>query len=235
MNYRSINNDVDAWVHYPKHRWLFNKLEVSLKLGHDAAPIMVPVTRPGKYIIRPIYNLYGMGIGAHIKELRPEDPFSDHAMGPPGTFWCEYFEGPHVSVDYKRSNDQYDPGAPTDWVAYNAMQGSYDEKDLVKFLNWTRIDVPTHALKVPEWIPKDLDDLNIEWRGESIIEVHMRLGNDIMHDKHMGTVITPLWEGDPVPNDVFHLPNEESGRYDASGYLDRNRVGYTMKKRYPDW
>jgi hypothetical protein len=234
-DHQRINgNDVEMWVKYPQYRWLFNKLEIALRLGYDAAPIMVPVTRPGKYIIRPIYNLYGMGIGAHAKHLNPDLAWSDHAVGPPGTFWCEYFEGNHLSVDYKWV-DEGKGGIHSHWEPYSVMLGEYIEEDLERFASWTRIAAPLHVYNVPEWIPTDIGLLNVEWRGESLIEVHIRSGNDIMHEKPLGTVIRPLWEGDPVPDDVFHLPNEESGRYDASGYLRSNRVGYTMQKKYPDW
>ena len=66
-----IDEDYQAWDAYPESRWIFNKLELSLKLGYNAGPACVPVKEAGKYIVRPIYNLYGMGVGTSIKYLDP--------------------------------------------------------------------------------------------------------------------------------------------------------------------
>ena len=227
-------DDVGAWNAYPQHRWIFNKLEVALRLGYDAAPIMVPVTKPCKYIIRPIYNLYGMGIGAHAKDLDPRMDFEDHVVGEPGTFWCEYFEGDHVSVDYKWV-DEGKGGIHSGWRPVNAMQGVKSEHQGL-FESWTRVKPELRLL--PDWVEAlyDVTDLNIEWIGNRIIEVHLRTGNDVIANLPLGTQLIPLWEGGPdMPDDCVFVPNEEEGRYDASGYLPMNRLGYYMKRRYPDW
>ena len=34
----SLDEDYQAWDAYPQHRWVFNKLEVALKLGYKAGP-----------------------------------------------------------------------------------------------------------------------------------------------------------------------------------------------------
>ena len=98
--------DFQCWDAYPKYRWLFNKLEVSLKLGYDCGPAGVPITKAGNYIIRPIYNLYGMSVGVRKQWLRIEDAddIQKHKFMPAGYYWCEWFEGNHYSVDY---NPQY--------------------------------------------------------------------------------------------------------------------------------
>ena len=221
------HNDTEAWHAYPQHRWAFNKLDLALRLGYDAAPIVVPVQRPGKYIIRPIYNLYGMGIGAMSRSLDPVihvEMIENHKLGPPGTFWCEYKEGPHYSIDYHKL-----PNGT--WEGWHAMEGTFDEKDLVKFHEWTRINVPEHADDLPTWLPHDIHELNVEWRGKSIIEVHLRAGNDVLHDEPIGTTLLPVWEGDVFVGGVDGelIPNEEEGRYDANGYLHINRIGYIKK------
>jgi hypothetical protein len=58
--------DFQAWNLYrdTEHRWVFNKLEVALRQGLHAGPAATAPDRNGTYIYRPIYNLYGMGIGA---------------------------------------------------------------------------------------------------------------------------------------------------------------------------
>ena len=99
-----VEEDFQAWQIYPEHRWVFNKLELALRLGYDAGPACVPITRSGKYVVRPIYNLYGMGIGAkviHINIMQSKS-MENHALIPPGYFWCEAFEGEHKSVDFEK-------------------------------------------------------------------------------------------------------------------------------------
>ena len=201
---------------------------------------MVPVPKAGKYVIRPIYNLYGMGIGAHVKDLDPSMRFDDHVAGEPGTFWCEYFEGEHLSIDYKWVEDGKG-GIHSGWRPVNAMRGDrYHYKDGVEdlglFKKWTRVEPPLRLL--PDFVEAmdDVDDINIEWKGERVLEVHLRTGNDIIASVPMETELYPMWEGGiDVPDDCVFVPNEEEGRYDASGYLPLNRIGYYMKKRFPDW
>ena len=90
----SLDEDYQAWEEYPQHRWVFNKLEVALKLGYKAGPACVPLPKTSntlfKAIIRPIYNLYGMGISAKVKTFRPmidNEFIINHGYIPPGHFW----------------------------------------------------------------------------------------------------------------------------------------------------
>ena len=57
-------NDVDAWSKYPRYTSWYNKLWLSERLGYKCGPAGVPVPVKGTYIVRPIYNLLGMGLGA---------------------------------------------------------------------------------------------------------------------------------------------------------------------------
>tara|TARA_R100001377_G_scaffold80241_1_gene58991 strand:+ start:59 stop:712 length:654 start_codon:yes stop_codon:yes gene_type:complete len=216
MKTKTANDDVEAWSFYPQHRWLFNKLDLALRLGYDAAPIVVPVTQSGKYVIRPIYNLYGMGIWATVKELNPNLLFSDHKVGRPGTFWCEYFAGKHFSVDYEFKNGKFTP--------FDAMQGEVNDSNLSKFNMWVKINAPNFVNNLPNWLPKDVKKINVEWRGDKIIEIHLRTGNDFMHDLAVGTIATPVWEN----HKDIDIKNEVAGRYDANGYVNINRLGYKI-------
>jgi hypothetical protein len=38
-------NDIEAWQAYPKDRWVYNKLDLSLRLNHYAGPACVPIKR----------------------------------------------------------------------------------------------------------------------------------------------------------------------------------------------
>ena len=96
--------DYDAWDAYPQFRWVYNKLELALKMGYKAGPACVPPRNTGMFCVRPIYNLYGMGIGAHKVYLRSSEDASainKHEFIPPGYFWCQWFQGDHYSIDYE--------------------------------------------------------------------------------------------------------------------------------------
>ena len=138
--------DYEAWVKYPEHRWVYNKLELSLKLGYDAGPACVPITKSGNYVIRPIYNLYGMGIGAKIVHLDASviDDMKNHAAVPPGYFWCEAFEGTHYSVDFIRTKAPI--GSVFCWEPMCTIVGEEDRNLLTKFKSWVKIENKTFEL-----------------------------------------------------------------------------------------
>ena len=91
-----VEEDYQAWEAYPQYRWIYNKLELALELGYEAGPACVPVKKTGDYIVRPVYNLYGMGIGAvkkHFDRYKDAEDLINHEHIPPGYFWCEWFDG----------------------------------------------------------------------------------------------------------------------------------------------
>jgi len=87
---RNIDEDFQVWEaysHIDEYRWLFNKMEVALKQELHAGPAAVPPKYPGLYIHRPVYNFFGMGIGATQFAYDPEndyEAFTNHAVVPPG-------------------------------------------------------------------------------------------------------------------------------------------------------
>ena len=193
-----VIEDYQAWEAYPNYRWVFNKLELSLKLGYHAGPAGIGVQRTGWYIIRPVYNPYGMGIGAHKKWLSvdDQDAMANHMHVPPGYFWCEWFDGEHYSIDYKRENNS--------WVPINACQGFHKTEDnLTKFASWLIIEPPN--IKLPQWVHDiEVKELNIEFKDDKITEIHLRSGNDICLVSEVGDEIYPVWEGDDY-SDMKHL------------------------------
>jgi len=223
-----VLDDYQAWEAYPKYRWVFNKLEVSLRLNYHCGPAGVPVKHTGWYIVRPVYNPYGMGIGAHKKWLDVDwhDDMSNHAHIPPGYFWCEWFTGKHYSIDYKRVDNL--------WIPLNACEGIHETDDnLIKFNHWRIINPPYFNL--PDWVHDiDVKELNIEFKDDKITEIHLRSGNDICLVSEVGDEIYPVWEGDDY-SDMKHLefiPNlsKDDEDYTASGNLKDIRLGYYRKK-----
>jgi hypothetical protein len=222
-----ITEDYQAWIEYPQYRWIYNKLELSIKLGYDAGPACVPITKTGNYIIRPIYNLYGMGIGSHIRKIDISEAklMENHALIPPGYFWCEYFEGDHISIDFKRTKSP--SGSIFAWKIFHAMQGIENKKELTKFEKWIRIELTDILL--PDFLNEiDCPYLNIEMIGNKIIEVHLRKGNQVLYGQKIGASVTPLWRGqEHYINSDRYIENEDpTVMYNASGYIGDVRIGY---------
>ena len=86
--------DADAWLWYPGHRWVYDKLAVALSQGLEAAPHGV---MPARFPVfsKPIVNLRGMGTGSRLIESAAE---YRQALTP-GHFWMTHLEGEHVSTD----------------------------------------------------------------------------------------------------------------------------------------
>ena len=224
-----IEEDFQCWQEYKTQRWVFNKLEVAMKLGYDCGPAGVPITKDGYYIVRPIYNLYGMGIGAKKKYLSLKDDSEDmihHKHIPPGYFWCEWFSGKHHSVDFKKQNGR--------WVAFNEVVGyHYNDDNLVKFERWEVIEP---SFELPEWVHELNTEkyLNIESKDTNIIEIHLRSGNDHMWGLDVGSIAYPVWDGDNYEHlknlDFIGNMHEESFKYQADGYLKDLRLGFYIDK-----
>ena len=87
-------DDPEAWEWNPRHRWVFDKLQVALSQGlragpHGTAPPAFPV------FSKPIMNFRGLGAGSRI--LRSAEDYEHHHA--PGHFWMTLLEGAHVSTD----------------------------------------------------------------------------------------------------------------------------------------
>ena len=220
-----VEEDYQAWVAYPQYRWIYNKLQLSLELGYEAGPACVPVNKTGDYIVRPIYNLYGMGIGAvkkHFDRYKDTEDLINHKHIPPGYFWCEWFDGKHQSVDFIKEGNE--------WVAFHAMIGKHESKDnLTKFIEW---EVTKPDIELPDWLHNITTEkyLNVETIGDKIIEIHLRSGNDVGWDYNIGTKIIPAWKNNnnekyKYMNFISNLHNDME-KYEANGQLRDVRIGY---------
>ena len=91
-------DDDDIWkLTHEEDLWIFDKLILSRKLGYQCGPVAMHVPKSGNYIVRPCVNMVGMSKGAYIDYIE-ENTDTDYL--PAGFFWCEIFEGRHLSVDY---------------------------------------------------------------------------------------------------------------------------------------
>jgi len=217
----SVEYDCDAWQRYPQHRWVFNKLDLSLKLGYLAGPGGTSVPIDGDYIVRPIINLSGMGVGANRMQINK----GDYTKVPPGYFWCEYFHGPNYTVDYEwQVVDDVTILRPV-----FAAQGCRTSADLYRFSGWRRIDPP--YFKLPTWIAGlcNVPRFNIEFIHDKIIEIHLRPGVDFPFES---TRIIPLWS-DMTSEEckIFERMGFQlhTNFDDADGHLAVKRLGFYYK------
>jgi hypothetical protein len=160
--------DTQAWILYPAHRWIYDKLAVALSQGLDAAPHGV---MPPRFPVfsKPIINLRGMGAGS----MPIPDEASYRAALAGGHFWSTLLTGPHVSSDAALIN-----GQPVWWrhtTGATAPGGTFDY--------WH-----VHAEPMPDiedwcgaWTCKHLAGytgmVNFETIGSRIIEGHLRFAD----------------------------------------------------------
>lgn len=227
MDLNFLDHDIedwDLWQQKPEFRWIFNKLELSLALGYAAGPCPTLPKCEGYYIIRPIYNLYGMGIGASKVYLKTDDNSEIMSQQHPGSFWCEWFEGSHYSIDYIWENG---------WKPIHATQG-FSGEDFVHFDRWERIEPP--HIELPPLLNKLANNkvLNIEFKDSKIIEVHLRLGNlaGDWYGLDNATTIIPVWENmteftvDQFKQIGFNFIDRPE---DGLGKIENKRLGFLYK------
>jgi hypothetical protein len=160
--------DSDAWLWYPDHRWVYDKIAVARSQHLEAAPHGVPPPRFPVFS-KPIINLKGMGIGSRI--LRSQTEYDENLT--PGHMWMQLLEGRHLSTDIAVAE-----GEPRWWrhvTGEPAGDGTFDY--------WT-----VHAAREPAieehcgaWIRRRLAGftgiLNTETIGGRMIEVHLRMSD----------------------------------------------------------
>jgi hypothetical protein len=177
--------DVEGWLSlHPADYWVFDKLILARKLGHVCGPAGMPVPSPGQYVVRPIMNMHGMGILSRIEEITDQ---TSHLH--PGEFWCEKFEGDHISVDYINQKPVL------------TVKGERNpENPVYKWDKWTKTD---HCIGYPD-ILRDLhrhyEKVNCEFIGGKLIEVHFRHNPDF---RFGNTEAIPVWDASQTERDGY--------------------------------
>ena len=200
VNNPETHEDI-AWLNTdPQDVWIFDKLILARRMGYVCGPAGVNVPCDANYIVRPVTNCVGLGLGTSIEYLTVED-WTDHL--PPGTFWCEIFEGDHISVDYKW-------GEPI-----LSVQGFKNANTFTQWDRWTKVD---HLISVPPLLKpftKKYRWMNCEYIGGKLIEVHLRRNPDFDWGN---TEFVPVWKGqNKIPPQGFRYVDypEAHGRVGA--------------------
>lgn len=164
-----VYDDEDAWLAcHDDDLWIFDKVILATKLGYVCGPKGVTVPEPGKYIVRPVMNLMGMGRGASIMHIENVTDF----ILPDGTFWCEIFSGRHLSVDYYKGQQKL------------CVEGTRSDDNLSRWSKWEKTDDEIPFPAILEELVGSYDWINVEFIGDKIIEIHLRQNPDFMqHDK----------------------------------------------------
>ena len=173
----SIYEDTEEDLYWktadPDELWVVDKLILSRKLGYKCGPVGTDVPEPNYYIVRPCVNALGLGLGA--KKLWIEKYTLNLNVG---HFWCEWFEGRHLSVDYEYGQQVF------------CVEGIKSDDTFVKWDRWIKTD---DQVPFPEILKdfKDKPKINCEFIGGKLIEVHFRANPDFR--KNISEFI-PVWK-----------------------------------------
>jgi hypothetical protein len=159
----------------PDDIWVMDKLILSRKLGYNCGPVGLDVPVPGYYIVRPCVNMIGLGLGAQKVWLDCE---TMHL--PLGYFWCEWFEGRHLSVDYNRGLQRL------------CVEGIKSSDTLTHWTEWRRTKDYVNRPEILKDLFKKYEWINCEFIGDKLIEVHFRHNEDFTDDVDH---FIPVWNG----------------------------------------
>ena len=207
-------DDSEAWEAFPNKRKWFNKLWLSSKLGYDCGPCGVAPTKSAYYVVRPIYNISGMGAGARVQWIES----NDYTRVEPGYFWCEYFNGSQYSVTYENRNSKWEP--INSWKAFRNV------KSLSKFDAWVRTD---YSPELPSLFNDlfEIKRINVEFIEDKPIETHLRDSPDPNYD-----ILIPVWEDfeEKEIDKLIQMGYTYLESYDdADGFVKPARLGFLVK------
>ena len=175
----------DEWNHiHSQDLWVYNKLFLSRVLGYTCGPVGTTVPQPDFYIVRPMMNLLGMGRFARKEWI---EKYTDTFH--PGEFWCEIFEGEHLSVDFYRQKAEL------------VVLGTRDAGEpYYKWKKWEKIDRNFDFPEILKNLKGDYDWINCEFIGNKLIEVHFRQNPDF---RYGNSVAIPVWDDEKSDTMTF--------------------------------
>lgn len=183
---------------HPRDLWIYNKLTLSRVLGYTCGPIGTSVPKPDFYIIRPSMNLLGMG-----RNARKEYIYKNTDYYHPSEFWCELFDGHHISVDFYNKESKL------------VVLGEKDLTDpYYRWKKWTKIDMKVEFPDILNELVGDYDWINCEFIGNRLIEVHFRQNPDF---RYGNTEAIPVWKDENI-HDIEGYRYIEDEDYHRKGF-----------------
>jgi hypothetical protein len=194
----------DEWKNiHTSDLWIYNKLFLSRVLGYTCGPVGTTVPKPDFYIVRPSFNLLGMGRFARKEWI---EKYTDHIH--PAEFWSEIFMGEHLSVDFKNQKSEL------------VVLGTKDDKDpYYKWKKWEKIDKKVEFPEILQNLKGNYEYINCEFIGNKLIEVHFRQNPDFRHNN---TTAIPIWNENDL--DLYDLK-----KYNFIKDSDYKRIGFLIK------
>jgi hypothetical protein len=182
--------------------WVYNKLFLSRVLGYNCGPSGVPVPKPDFYVVRPSMNLMGMGRLSRIEYIQDN---TDHLH--PSEFWCEVFDGDHLSVDYYCEECNL------------VVRGIRNPNDsLYKWLRWEKVNKIIEFPSILKTLNKFYEWINCEFIGNNLIEVHFRRNPDF---RYGNTIAIPVWNDDVVRINSKYKYIEDQDYFRKGFLIDR--------------
>ena len=179
----------------PKDIWAYNKLSLSRILEYQCGPTGTTVPKSDFYIVRPCINLLGMGRLSRKEWIEDK---TNHFH--PSEFWCEIFQGPHLSVDFYEKKSKL------------VVLGEKNADDpLYKWRKWTRIDVEVDFPSILCDLIGNYEWINCEFIGNYLIEVQFRQNPDF---RYGNSVAIPIWEKKHIKN-IQNYKFINDNEYDA--------------------
>jgi hypothetical protein len=160
----------------PDDIWVMDKLILSRKLGYRCGPTGLDVPKPDWYIVRPCVNMLGLGLGAERVWIEEE---TMHL--PLGYFWCEWFSGRHLSIDYYWGEQVL------------AVEGHKPPDTFTRWKHWAKVQDKIVLPDIIKDFGKRYQWINCEFIGDKLIEVHFRHNEDF--EDGIDHFI-PVWEGE---------------------------------------
>lgn len=180
----------DEWNNInPSDLWVYNKLFLSRVLGYTCGPAGTTVPKSDFYIVRPSFNLLGMGRFARKEWI---ENYTDYIH--PSEFWCEIFTGEHLSVDFKNQESEL------------VVRGTRDPEDpYYKWKKWEKIDKKVEFPEILKNLKGNYEYINCEFIDENLIEVHFRQNPDF---RYQNSIAIPVWDDETIENMKFIEDNE---------------------------
>jgi len=189
----------DEWNYiHNEDLWVYNKLFLSRVLEYNCGPAGASVPKPDFYIVRPSLNLMGMGRYSRIEHLENN---TEHLH--PSEFWCEIFEGEHLSVDFYRGQCS---------LVVRGLRKP--DSPLYKWSKWEKIEKKIEYPSILEKLVGNYDWINCEFIGDKLIEVHFRRNSDF---KHNNSIAIPIWKDDNHIDSEYRYIKDED--YHRKGFL----------------
>lgn len=166
----------DEWNHiHSEDLWVYNKLFLSRRLGYVCGPSGTTVPKPDFYIVRPSFNLFGMSRLARKEWIeKTTDDFH------PSEFWCEIFEGEHISVDYHFQKQEL-----------TILGTKKAENPIHQWDKWEKIDKKIEFPEILKNLKKNYEWINCEFINGNLIEVQFRRNPNFRYEN---SVAIPIWD-----------------------------------------